>query len=154
MSSDTIDTATAKQMVEVSGVPGAAIIGQPGGWFVVLKLGLQEKYLSAELSDRPQIWSSLDRCVEYLKAELHIVRFELLDATNHRDVARTGKSRKDASEVVDEAAAHDKWFQEQVGAAIAQADDPMAEWVTNQDANDSWVKKRAELVKRAENSGN
>jgi hypothetical protein len=115
---------------------------------------MQEKHLSAELSDKPQIWSSLDRCVEYLKAELRIVRIELLDATNYRDVARTGKSRKDATEVVDEAAAHDEWFQEQVGAAIAQADDPMAEWATNQDANDSWAKKRAELVKRAENSGN
>lgn len=41
---------------------------------------------------------------------------------------------------VDEAAAHDKRFRKQVGAAITEADDPTAEWVTSQEANDSWAR--------------
>jgi hypothetical protein len=140
-------------MVDVVGLHGAAIIGQPGGWSVDLKLGLQEKQLSAERSDRPRIWSSLDRCVEYLKKELHIVRFELLDATNYSDIAPMGKGREEAIEGDSEATAHDKWFRDQVGAAIIEADDPEAEWVTNEEANGSWATKRAELLKRAETNG-
>ena len=71
------------------------------------------------------------------------------------DVALVGKSRDDASERLrnaHEAAAHDKWFREQVEIGLAEADDPAAEWVTNEEANASSAKKRAELVKRAEGS--
>ncbi len=39
MSSHTIDTAMAKRLVEAAAIRGASIIGQPGGWSVVLKLG-------------------------------------------------------------------------------------------------------------------
>jgi len=155
MSSHTIDTAMAKRMVEASAIHGASIIGQPGGWSVVLKLGMQEKPLGAQRSDKPRMWRSLDRCVDYLKKELHIARFELLDATNFSDVTLVGKSREDASERLrnaHEAAAHDKWFREQVEIGLAEADDPAAEWVTNEEANASWAKKRDELVKRAEGS--
>jgi hypothetical protein len=116
---------------------------------------MQEKPLGAQRSDKPRMWRSLDRCVDYLKKELHIARFELLDATNFSNVALVGKSREDASERLrnaHEAAAHDKWFREQVEIGLAEADDPAAEWVTNEEANASWAKKRAELVKRAEGS--
>lgn len=98
MSTHTIDTAMAKRMVEASAIRGAAIIGQPGGWSVVLKLGMHEKPLGAQRSDKPRIWRSLDRCVAYLRKELHIARFELLDAINYSPVSLEGKSRKDSSE--------------------------------------------------------
>ncbi len=73
---------------------------------------MQDKALGIQRSDKPRMWRSLDRCVEYLKKELHIARFELLDATNYSDVALVGKSRDDAAERLrkaHEAAAHDKW---------------------------------------------
>ena len=153
MTTHTIDTAMAKRMVEASAIRGASIIGQPGGWSVMLKMGMQEKPLGAQRSDKPRMWRSLDRCVDYLKKELHIARFELLDATNFSTVALVGKSREDASERLrsaHEAAAHDKWFRSQVEIGLAEADDPAADWVTNEEANASWARKRAELAKRAE----
>jgi hypothetical protein len=156
MGTDTVDTAMVKRLVEAAAISGAAIIGQPGGWSVMLKLGVQEKLLGAQRSNKPRIWRSLDRCVEYLKSELQIVRFELLDASNHSDVATGGgKSRADASARLrnaHEAAGHDKWFRKQVEQAISEADAPNAEWVSNEDANASWAKKRAELVKGAKES--
>ena len=155
MNAHTIDTAMAKRLVEASAIRGASIIGQPGGWSVVMKLGMQDKALSVQRSDKPRMWRSLDRCVEYLRNELHIARFELLDATNYSDVPIAGKSRDDAAERLrkaHEAAAHDKWFREQVEIALAEADDPAAEWVTNEDATASWVERRAVLAKRAEQS--
>lgn len=155
MTHNTIDTAMARQMVEAAAIHGASIIGQPGGWSVVLKLGTQEKPLGAQRSDKPRVWRSLDRCVEYLKNELHIARFDLLDATNFSTVAIVGKAREDASERLrraHEAAAHDKWFRTQVEQGLKEADDLNAEWISEEDANASWTTKRAELVKRAEGS--
>ena len=58
MNTHTIDTAMAKRMVEASAIRGASIIGQPGGWSVVLKLGLQERALGAQRSDTPRTWRS------------------------------------------------------------------------------------------------
>jgi hypothetical protein len=111
MNTHTIDTSMAKRMVEASAIRGASIIGQPGGWSVVLKMGLQERPLGAQRSDKPRTWRSLDRAVAYLKNELHIARFDLLDATNHSEgEPLEGKSRGDASErlrLAHEAAGHD-----------------------------------------------
>lgn len=159
MSIHTIDTAKAKRMVEAAAIGGASIIGQPGGWSVVLKLGLQEKPLGAQRSDKPRTWRSLDTCVAYLKNELHIVRFELLDATNHSKVAREGEGkprREDAAERLRQAhaaAEHDRWFRAQVEIGLAEADDPGAEWVSHENVKADWAKQRAELLARASRSG-
>lgn len=153
MNTHTIDTAMAKRMVEASAIRGASIIGQPGGWSVVLKLGLQERTLGAQRSDTPRTWRSLDRAVAYLKDELHIARIDLLDATHHSEgVPLAGKSRADASErlrLAHEAAGHDQWFRAQVELGIQEADAPDAQWVSAADAKASWKQKRAELLKRA-----
>ncbi len=153
MNTHTIDTSMAKRMVEASAIRGASIIGQPGGWFVILKMGLQERPLGAQRSDKPRTWRSLDRAVAYLKNELQIARFDLLDATNFSAAEPlAGKSRADASERLrsaHEAAGHNKWFREQVDLAIQEADAPDAQWASAADAKSSWKKKRAELVKRA-----
>lgn len=149
---NTIDTATAKKLVAASAIRSASIIGQPGGWSVVLKLGMHERPLGAQRSDRPRTWRSLDRCVEYLKRELGISRFDMLDATNHSVVAPNGSIRTDAAERLrhaHEAAAHDKWFRAQVNQAIIEADDPATEWVSNEEANTSWDNLNTELLSRS-----
>ena len=79
--------------------------------------------------------------------ELHIARFELLDATNHTAAAPGGMVRNDAAErmrYAHEAAAHDKWFRAQVEQALLEADDPNTQWVSHEEAQTSWAKKRAE----------
>lgn len=147
MSERTIDTAMAKRMVEASAIQGASIIGQPGGWGVVLKLGMTEKPLGTQRTDRPRVWRSLDRCIEYLKSELHIARFEMLDAANHSAVAIKGKTRNDTSERMrhaHEAAAYDKWFREQVQASL---DDPRP-GIPNEEVKQHFAGKREALRKR------
>ena len=48
-----------------------------------------------------------------------------------------------------QAAAHDKWFREQVAQGLKEADDPDTRWVTNDEARAGWAAKRTDLVKRA-----
>jgi hypothetical protein len=124
MDNQTIDTAIARRMVDANAILGASIIGQSGGWSVMLKLGVTEKPLGTQRTDKPRIWRSLDSCIGYLTSELHISRFDMLDATNYQKLGSTSILRNDTSERMrraHEAAAYDKWFREGVQASI---DDP------------------------------
>ena len=117
MTSQTVDTAMARRLVGAMAIQGASIIGQPGGWSVMLKLGKVEKPLGVQRTDKPRTWRSLDRCVDFLKNELHLARVDLLDATLHSDAAVAGKGRSDAAQRMrqaHQAAAYDKWFRAEV----------------------------------------
>jgi hypothetical protein len=156
MSTHTIDTAMAKRMVRADAIQGAEIIGKKGGWSVILKLGQTKNALGAQRTNKPRLWRSLDRCVDYLKNELNIPRFDLLDATHHSaSTVNGGKARADASARLrnaHEAAAHDKWFRAHVEQGLSEADNPKTKWVSNEEANSSWAKKRTKLARKAKTS--
>lgn len=124
MDNQTIDTAIARRMVDANAILGVSIIGESGGWSVMLKLGVTEKPLGTQRTNKPRIWRSLDSCIGYLTNELHISKFDMLDATNYQKLGSTSILRNDTSERMrraHEAAAYDKWFREGVQASI---DDP------------------------------
>ncbi len=155
MTTHTVDTAMAKRLVEALAIRGASIIGQPGGWSVMLKMGMTEKPLGAQRTDKPRTWRSLDRCVDYLKNELHLARFDLLDATQHSDVELAGKSRNDASERMRQthaAAAYDKWFRAEVEQGLKEADDPSTQWVSNELVMAESAKRRNAWLKQSKKS--
>ena len=144
---NTIDTAIARRMVEASAIRTAAIIGQPGGWSVMLKVGLIEKALGVQRTDKPRLWKSLDRCVEYLKTELHISRFDMLDATDHSAEPMNTSSKNNAAGRMREAhqaAAYTKWLKAEIQEAI---DDPRPS-ISNEEVKQHFAKKRKALQKR------
>lgn len=148
MSAHTIDTALARRMVEACAIRGASIIGQPGGWSVMLKTGMTEKPLGTQRTDKPRTWRSLDTCMEYLRNELHIFRVDMLDASNYSGAAVTRKPRQDASERLKrahEAAAYKEWLAGEVQTAI---DDPRPS-VPHGEALADWQTERAALLKQA-----
>ena len=143
-----IDTAQARDMALANSIRGAAIIGAPGGWSVLLKLGKTEKTLGTQRTNKPRQWISLDRCVKYLKQELGVARFNLLDATGHRAAPAGERARGDASDRLRRAhaaAQHDEWFRKQVQEAL---DDP-APAVSHESVKRSFAAKRAVLRKRS-----
>ncbi|MFZ6756735.1 hypothetical protein ACO0K9_05900 [Undibacterium sp. Ji50W] len=147
MINNTIDTAMAKRMVDAAAIHGASIIGQPGGWGVMLKFGATEKPLGAQRTGQPRVWRSLDRCMDYLKTELHITRVDLLDASKHSETPDKIKVRTDTSERMrraHEAAAYDKWFREQVQVSL---DDPTP-GIANEEVKQKFAAKRAALTQR------
>ncbi len=42
---------------------------------------------------------------------------------------------------------HDAWFRAEVENALAEADDPQAEWVSQDEVERDWAKRRASLAK-------
>lgn len=146
----TIDTATARRMADAGAIRGVAIIGQPTGWSVMLKVGMTEKPLGGQRTDKPRTWRSLDTLTEYLREDLHIMRVDGIDATHYGagDVAK--RSRPDAAarmKRAHEAAAHDAWFKGEVEQAIKEADDPTTEWISHETVMTKLAKRRAKYVK-------
>jgi len=143
----TIDTLLARQMVEAAALRGASIIGQPGGWSVMLKIGMTEKPLGTQRTDKPRTWRSLDSCVAYLRTELHLVRVDGIDASQYSEVAVHTRRRADTAarmKAAHEAAAYDKWFRAQVQEAL---DDPRPN-IPHAKVMAEFDKKRAVLRKR------
>lgn len=146
----TIDTATARRMAEAGTIRGVAIIGQPDGWSVMLKVGMTEKPLGGQRTDKPRTWRSLDTLTEYLREDLHVVRVDGIDATHYGAGDLAKRSRPDAAERMKrahEAAVHDAWFRAEVDLAIKEADDPATQWVSHEAVMAKLGKRRAKYAK-------
>lgn len=148
MTAKTIDTPNARRLVEAAAIRGAAIVGQPGGWSVMLKIGKTEIPLGTQRTDKPRTWSSLDTCMQYLREELHIVRVDGIDASNYSAASVHRKRRPDRSEALKrahEAHAYTEWLAKEVQEAI---DDPRPS-IPHAEVMADWELKRAALGKKA-----
>lgn len=154
MNTETIDHTTLSRLAEAGAVRSAHIIGQAGGWGVLVKYGMTERALAASRSHQVRIFRKFETLVTYLKG-VGIARFEV-DAANYDAASmKLSRARPDSSAAMTrahEAAAYDKWFRAEIEAAIVEADDPKTVWVSNEEVSSNWAKKRAELVKRIEES--
>ena len=145
----TIDTPNARRIMQAGGLRGAIVIGQPGGWSVMLKIGMQETPLGTQRTDKPRTWSSLDACIQYLRDELGIVRIDGIDASNYSAASMHRPRRPDAAAQMrraHEAAAHDAWFRAQVQASI---DDPRPS-VPDDQARARFASRKATLKQAAQ----
>src|SRR3546814_8246120 len=115
-------------MAEAGTILGVSVIGQPGGWSVILKMDRTQKPLGAQKADRPRTWRSLDTLTEYLRKDLHIVHIDAVDGTHYSSAGATRPDAAARMKRAHEAAAHDAWFRAEVDAGIKEADDPATEW--------------------------
>ena len=148
-----IDHITFARLVEAGAVRTVDVIGQPGGWGVMVKYGMVERPLAVRRGS-VRLFRRLETLTEYLRG-LGIVQYHV-NAANYDPQTPTQSTRPDSAarlKRVHEAAAHDQWFREQVEQAVQEADDPNTQWVTHEEAKTIWAKKRAELVERSEGNG-
>lgn len=144
---DTIDHVTLQHLVEAGAVRGADVIGQPGGWGIVVKYGMMERALAARRG-AIRVFGRFETLVNYLKG-IGISQFNV-NASNYDPADK--KARPDASVRMKrtfDAAEHDKWFREQVQEGIRLADDPSTAWISNAEVKTVSTKRRAEWAKQA-----
>jgi len=129
--SETIDHATLLRLVEAGAVRGADVVGQPGGWGVVIKYGMVERALAARRG-AIRIFGKLETLVNYLRG-IGISQFAV-DAANYdpKPLRKRPDSAARMKRTFD-AADHDKWFREQVEEGIRQANDPNTVWVSHEE---------------------
>lgn len=149
MAAETIDHTTLSRLVEAGAVRGAHVVGQDGGWAVMIKYGMAERALAAQRSRQVRLFKRMETLVSYLK-EVGISRFDV-DAADYAPETVKTHSRPDRAEALrraHEAAAHDRWFREQVEEALREADDPNTEWIPHDVVKQDMARQRAELLAR------
>lgn len=148
--SETIDHSSLAKLVEAGAVRAAHVVGQAGGWAVLVKYGLVERPLAAQRSRQVRLFRKFETLVAYLK-DLGIVRYDV-DAVHFDPSAVAVARRPDRSAALKAAhgaAAHDKWFREQVEIGLAEADAPNTTFVAHADVTATWALRRAALLKAA-----
>lgn len=149
MAAETIDHSTLAELVEAGAVRSAHVVGQPGGWLLRVRYGTAERALVAQRNRQVRMFRRIETLVSYLK-DVGIEHFDV-DAAAYEAEGSKARSRPDRAEAMrraHEAAAHDKWFREQVEAAIQEANDPNTEWVSYEVMKQDIARQRAELLAR------
>lgn len=116
-----IDSRAVRNLVEAQAIRSATVLGQPGGWAVLVRYGALER---AVASTRRQLrtWRHLNSAAAFVQGELGLARFEV-DASGHEEAV--GHRRPDQAERLRrqrEAVDHDAWFRAEVQAGLAEAD--------------------------------
>lgn len=147
MNENTLDHSTLAQLVEAGAVHQAHIVGCPGGWALKVTCGSVSRTLAAQRSRQPRVFRRMDTVVSYL-IDVGIPRFDV-DASSHTNDGPKTTSRPDRAEAMrrtHEAAAHDKWFREEVEKALLEANDPHAEWVDHDLVKQDIAEQRSSLA--------
>lgn len=141
---ETIDHATLERLVEAGAVRGANVVGQAGGWGVVIQYGMTERVLAAKRG-AVRIFRKFETLAGYLR-DIGIVRYQV-DATEYDpEAGQVERRREDAAERMKrahEAAAYDDWLRTKVAASLAG----LEAGTNRQIAPDDWAAIRA--AKRA-----
>lgn len=123
MTTETIDHTTLTKLAEAGAVRSAHVVGQAGGWGILVKYGMTERALAAQRSHQVRIFRKFETLVNYLKG-MGIARFDV-DAVNYDadslDATRTRPDTSAKLKHAHEAAAYDKWLKAEIQEAI---DDP------------------------------
>lgn len=142
---NTIDHATLERLVEAGAVRGASVIGQPGGWGVVVQYGMTERALAAKRG-AVRIFRKFETLSGYLK-DMGIVKYQV-DASQYDPAAlKVERKRTDASERMKEAheaVAYRNWLEGKVGASKAG----LADGSNNTISAKEWASVRAAKQKQ------
>ena len=122
MTTETIDHSTLTKLAEAGLVRSAHVVGQVGGWGILVKYGMTERALAAQRSHQVRVFRKLETLVDYLKG-VGISRFDV-DAVNYDPSTPSASRRPDraaAMKDAHQAAAYTKWLKAEIQEAI---DDP------------------------------
>jgi len=112
---ETIDGKSVRGLIEGRAIKSALVLGQPGGYAVVIRYGTQARAVAAQRSRRMRLWRNLNTAAAYVQSELGVERFEV--DMRALDISAEDRSRPDAAErqrQLREAAEHDAWFRAEV----------------------------------------
>lgn len=145
MTALTIDHSTLSRMVESGGVRHAHVVGQLGGWQIVVNADEGHSYiLTAQRKGQARLFKKMDTLIGYLKG-LGISQFAV-DAAAFQPKSYERPDRSTALKLTHEAASHDKWIREQIEERLRMADSSDAAWIPHEEVKVRWAKKRAEIL--------
>jgi hypothetical protein len=148
----TIDHATLVEHVTAGTVLSAHVIGQPGGWGIVVKEGSMSRTLAARRGST-RLFRRLETLVDYLKG-IGLDRFEI-DASGYPSASLSLRrpNNTERTERADEMADHDRWFRTQVKNTLEGVERGAVRLVPDDEHRARWRQKRADLLTRSRQDG-
>jgi hypothetical protein len=119
MKAETIDHSALAKLAEAGDVRSAHVIGQDGGWGLLVKYGTTERILTAQRSQQVRIFRTLETLVEYLRG-IGIARFDV-NAANYDRRSNITAKRADSGNATNDSPsplAYSKWLKAEVQEAI------------------------------------
>ena len=145
LTASTVDHATLEHLVEAGAVRGAHVVGQAGGWGVVVQYGMTERALAAKRGT-VRIFRKFETLAGYLK-DIGILQYQV-DAREYNPVAlKIERSRADASNRMKdahEAVAYRNWLEGKVNATRTALADGSKKRIAPKD----WDEIRAAKLKQ------
>lgn len=151
---ETIDSKAVKNLVDAQAIQSAVVLGQPGGFAILVKYGANVRAIAAQRSGRMRLWRNLNTAATFVRNELAVSRFEV-DMVDH-DLEAIARKRPDTAErqrQLREAAEHDAWFRAEVQKTLDGIDDGTVPLISDEEHKKRWQEKRAELLARIQNAG-
>lgn len=113
---------TLKELVAANAVSSAEVLGEKGGYVVLVKYGVVERIVAARDNAghfKRRTFASLDSVDNFLRKTVHIAEYHVASA-NFEPVPRQARYERNAERLknVHESAAYDKWFRAQVQEAL------------------------------------
>ncbi|HET6655938.1 MAG TPA: hypothetical protein VFL45_04720 [Gammaproteobacteria bacterium] len=127
-------------------IQSVTVAGDREGWSILAHVR-QTVYPLAARRGGVRHFRRMESAIKYLR-ESGIERFEVDASGYDPEAMRQTHRRPDTAAQLKrahEAAEHDKWFREQVAAAIKEADDPNARWYTHEEV----MRELDEIIERA-----
>jgi len=147
----TIDHATLVKRVAAGAIRGTRVVGQLGGWGIVVKDGRTSRALAARRGSL-RVFRRFETLVGYLR-ELGLERYDV-DASGYAPEA-SSRRRPDTAkrmERIYDAAEHDRWFRAEVRRTLDDIERGAVKLVPHGEHRDGWRGKRARLLGRARRS--
>lgn len=119
---ESIKLAVVKEVAAAGSVRGAQVLGLPGGYQVIVRVGMKERVL-ADKAGKPRTFLTIDSAGRLLRSvgigsqiELNIANYAPRGGLLKKRV------RPDRAAALNRAAAHDKWFRAEVEATLKTPD--------------------------------
>lgn len=147
----TIDHGTLRRLVDAGAHIGAEVVGAVGGWGVVINYGRASQTLAVTRGE-PRTFRKFETLAAYLKdlgitdLRVHTAAFD--PGAPSKPTDKRSELAADRMKRAHEAAAHDKWFREQVEIGLTEANDPATEWVPHEVVKVDMAQQRAALMAR------
>ncbi len=141
----TIQLAALRTHVDAGSLRRATIMGQKGGWGVVLRVGMSEFVLAAQKSGQPRLFATTDTAIKTLR-EIGIKRFEV-EAAQY-EPGRLRRARPEvaaANRQLHEDATHTVWMRTELAQSIDRIERGEAQWIEH---GTLWDKVAAHALNR------
>lgn len=145
---EVIDGKAVQNLVEAQAIHSATVIGQPGGWAVLVRYGTLERAVAVQRTHTPRLWRTLPAAAAFVQDQLGLARFEVDAAGFEPDTTPRRPDQAERMRAAHDAAEHDRWFRAEVTKTMDGIAAGTVGFVSNEEHRARWERKRAELQAR------